>query len=325
MKRNQICRLFLSLLIGAAMCPAAQAEYPDRPIRLIVGFPPAGAVDTVARALAPEMAELLGQPVVIENRPGAGGNIAGTAVARATPDGYTLGFLSTAALATNVSLYSQMPYDPRVDFAPVGRVAQAPSILVTGRSSGFDSLATVVEKARANPGGVMVAHGGTGTAMHLSIELINMAAGIDLKPVPYKGAAPATADLIGGQVALGLVDLQSTMPHINAGTLRALAVTSDKRSALVPNIPTVAEAGIPNFHSANVWFAVVAPAGTPDPVIRKLSHVLLAVVARPAVVARFAAGGIEPWPSTPEELGQQIKAEVPRLKEIVERAKINVE
>jgi len=304
-----MARLLLAWLLAASALNAlAQGAWPQKPIRFIVSFPPGGSSDLVARALAPRLAERLGQPLLVENRPGAGGNIGVDLVAKAPPDGHTLGLAAAGALTINPSLYPGMPFDPQKDLAPVSLLAMIPIVIVAHPSLGANSLREMLELARARPGQISFGTTGAGSSMHLAGELLEMMASVRMVHVPYKGSAPAAADLAGGQLPLAIVDLTSALPHIRAGRIRALAVTGAARAVSAPEIPTVAESGLPGF-DATGWFGAVAPAGVPPAVITRLNAEIADALRAPEIRERILAGGAEPESSTPEQFAERIRSE----------------
>jgi tripartite-type tricarboxylate transporter receptor subunit TctC len=300
--------------------PAADA-YPVKPIRLIVTFPPGGSTDVVARAIQPALEQRLGQPIIIDNRPGAGGNIGTDAVAKAAPDGYTLGFSAAGALAVNVSLNDKMPYDPIKDLAPVTLVGVSPFILAAHPSFDARSIADVIAQARAKPAGLTIGHGGNGTAMHLTAELFNHMADVKLTLVPYRGTGPVVADVLAGHVPLGIVDAPSAIGQIKAGQVKAIAVTSLKRTPLLPDVPTFDESGLPRYESIG-WYGIVAPAGTPPDVVARLNTALVGVLREPDVQERIRSVGAEPSPMTPAEFGDFIRSEMKKWADVTARAGI---
>jgi tripartite-type tricarboxylate transporter receptor subunit TctC len=302
-----------ALWLGLA---AAQQNYPTKPIRFIVTFPPGGSSDLIARALVPVLSDRLRQQVLVENRPGAGGNIGMDAVAKSAPDGYTMGLGAAGALSANVSLYPKMPYDPVRDFAPVSNVAFVPFFLVANPSLPANNLQELVALASAKPGQLMLGYGGNGTAMHLSGELFKLMAKIQLVNVPYKGSGPAAVDAVGGQLPLAMVDVASAITQVKAGRLKALAVTTAKRISAAPDVPTFAEAGLPGYEATG-WFGVVMPAGTPPTIIGRMNAELVAALKRQEIRERVIAAGAEPAPSTPEEFGALIRSEIVKWAEVV--------
>ncbi len=320
MKYNLLRGLALGILLS--LCAgAAQAEYPDRPIRLIAPFPAGGLADVLARAVGDELSRSLGQPVIVENRTGAGGNIGAEAVARSTPDGYTLLMTSAGILTANQFLYATMPFDPEKDFVTVSNVADMPMMVVVGPRVEAKTLAELVALARANPGKLNFGSPGIGTTGHLGLALFMHTAGIKLTHIPYKGAAPAITDLIGGQID-GVVDNPPTvLPHIAAGKLRALAVTAKQRMALLPDLPTAAEAGVANYEASS-WFGVVAPAGTPPDIVARLHKDIAAALRKPVLQERFAKSGARLLGNSPEEFAQQIVHDRKMWGEIIRAADI---
>jgi tripartite-type tricarboxylate transporter receptor subunit TctC len=286
---------------------SAQAQtYPDRPIKLIAPFPAGGLADVLARAVGDELTRSLGQPVVVENRAGAGGNIGAEAVARAAPDGYTLMMSSAGILTANQFLYASMPFDPEKDFVTVSNVADMPMMVVVNPKVEAKTLAEFVALARAHPGKLNFGSPGIGTTGHLGLAMFMHAAGIKLTHVPYRGAAPAITDLLAGQID-GVVDNPPTvLPHIESGKLRPLAVAAKTRMALLPDLPTAEQAGVANFEASS-WFGVVAPAGTPQPIIDRLHKDIAAALRRPALQERFAKSGARLIGNTPAEFAQQIR------------------
>lgn len=293
---------------GLAGPAAAQAAWPDKPVKWIVPFPPAGAMDVIARTLGEQMGRKLGQTFVIENRPGAGGNIGADAVARAPADGHTMMIVANGQ-AVNRYLYRRLSYDPVKDFAPVSLVAVVPNVLVVNAAHPARSVADVIQRAKADPGKLTYASAGNGTSIHLAGELFASMAKLDVLHVPYKGSGPAVTDLIGGQVDMMFDSITSARPHIESGRLRALGVTTAKRSSALPDVPTIAEAGLPGY-DLSPWFAVFVPAGTPQPVVDKMNAALLEAMKLPEVKARFAAIGAEPIGSTPRQLAAHLQAEM---------------
>jgi tripartite-type tricarboxylate transporter receptor subunit TctC len=316
--------LSLALLALAPLPASAQGDWPTKPIRFIVSFPPGGSSDLVARAVAPSMSERLGQPVVIDNRPGAGGTIGVDLVAKAPPDGYTIGLGAAGALAANLSLFAKLPYDPLTDLAPVVELALIPFFLVAHPSVPAANLKDLLAVAKSRPGTLFVAHGGAGTAMHLSGELLKLMTNADLPLVAYKGSGPAAQDVLSGQVALAVLDITSSIEHVRAGKLKALGVTSEKRSRAAPEVPTFAEAGVTGYEATG-WFGVVAPAGTPEPVVRRLNAEFRRSLDDPQLRERMIALGCEPAAGTPEEFGARIRSEIPKWADVVKRSGTKLE
>ncbi len=303
------------LAIGAASAALAQGAYPSKPVRLIVPFPPGGAVDFYARAVQTRLAETLGQPILIENRAGAGGMIGAEFVAKSPPDGYTLLVGNIAALAMNVALYSKMPYDPVKDLTPIMRTVAVDYAMVVHPSLPVQSVAEFVAYAKTHPGKVSYGSAGSGSAPHLSMELFKARAGIDLVHIPFKGGGPMVTDLLGGQIQIVIADQANLMPHVKAGKLRALAVGTLVRSAVYPDLPTIAESGYPGFE-ARAWQGIAGPAGLPPDVVRQIQSAIAKVMALPDVRARLVEGGLDPIVSTPEEFGEFIRAEIAKWSKV---------
>jgi tripartite-type tricarboxylate transporter receptor subunit TctC len=314
-RRLASVRAFAALALFLPMMALGQA-YPAKPIRLVVPFPAGGSLDVVARAIGQKLTDAWGQPVVIDNRPGAGGNIGADLVAKAAPDGYTIleGALSTHAV--NVSLYSKMPYDPVRDFLPITLVAVTPNVLVVNPSVPVNSVKELIAYAKANPGKLSFGSGSNGSAGHLAGELFKTAAGVDMVHVPYKGAAPAMQDLLSGQIQLMFDNLANSMQQVRAGKLKALAVTTAHRSTLVPELPTLSEAGLPGF-DISTWWGFMAPAGTPKEIVAKWNAEVTRILSTPEMKAFFAQQGAEPSPTSPEAFGALIKSEIAKYAKIV--------
>jgi tripartite-type tricarboxylate transporter receptor subunit TctC len=308
------------LWAGAGSCLAAGA-YPERPIRLIVSFPPGGSSDVMARIVQPGVEKQLGQPLVIENRPGAGGMIAIDAVVRSSPDGYVIGLGGAGALGTNLGLQEKMSYDPRKDIAPVTGLAASPFILAAAPSLAAKSLRDVIALAKSPGEHLAIGHGGNGTLMHLTAEMLNQMAGTTVALVPYRGMAPVITDLIGGHVALGIIDPPSGMSAIEAGSIRTVAISSASRFVRLPDIPTFAESGLPGFASTG-WFGIVAPAGTPADAITRLNTAFVATLNDPGVIERIRALGAEPIPMTPAEFAAYIRSEIDKWLKVVSAASV---
>ncbi len=291
------------------------AEYPTKPVRMIVGFAPGGGTDTTARAIANKLTELLGQQVIIDNRAGAAGNIATELVARANPDGYTNLMGTIAALAINPSLYrTKLPFDSVRDFAPIIQAVDSTNILSLHPSVPAASVKELIALAKTKP--LNYGSSGVGGTGHLAGELFTTMAGIKMTHVPYKGGGPAIVDLIAGQVQLVFATAASAVPHIKSGKIKGIAVTTIKRSALMPNIPTIAESGLPGF-DANNWYGVLAPAGTPRPIIMRLNTEIRKVLAMPDVKDFLFLQGLDPAPGTPEQFGAYIKSEMTKWSKVV--------
>jgi len=307
-------------LLGAAFAvPAQPVVWPTKPIRMIVTFPPGGSSDAAVRIVAPKLGERLGQPVIVDNRPGAGGNIGLALAAKAEPDGYTLAVGAAGGLAANAALYPKMPFDAQKDFAPISLLAHIPFVLVANPALPIKGVPDLLAQARAEPGKLSVGHGGNGTAMHLSVQLMKLMAGVDMTEVAYRGSGPVALDVMSGQLPLGMLDLPSVLAQIKAGKVRALAVTGASRLADLPDVPTLAEAGVKGYESTG-WFGVVAPAATPPAVVARLQSELNAVLTDPAVVAQARAIGVELTPMTPAEFGRFIASETTKWADVIKRS-----
>ncbi len=299
-----------------ALAAPIAAAFPDKPVRFVVGFTPGGPSDILARALGQKLAERWKQQVVVENRPGAGGNLAAAEAAKSGPDGHTWLLGNNSILATNQSLYRSLPYDPVKDFAPVALVAVQPNILVVHPSIGASSVTDLIKLAKQTPGKLNYASSGAGAAAHLAGELFKAMAGVDMVHVPYKGAQPALTDLLAGQVQLMFATSASVIPYMKAGRLRALAVTTAQRSPSVPELPTVSEAGLPGFE-ATTWHGVVVPAATPAPLVQELNRELNAVLNEKDLRERLAGLGAEVVTGTPREFADYIAREIPKWAKVV--------
>ncbi len=301
----------LVLVATAALSVPAMAQpgFPDKPIMLVVPFPPGGPTDAMARTLAAEMKNRLGQPVIVENRAGAGGNIGADYVARAAADGQTLLFGTSGPLAINASLYRKISYDPIKSFAPVIQIGHLPNILVVHPSVPAKDVKELIAYAKAQPGKLSYASSGNGASSHLAGVLFNEKAGVDLQHIPYKGTGPALNDLLGGQVSASFTDVLTALPYVKTGKLRALGIATITRSQALPELPTIAEQGVPGY-DVSVFFGVVAPAGTPADRIAKLNQAFVEVLASPKVKELFAVQGLESAPDhTPAQLAKFIAAQ----------------
>jgi len=307
-------------LAAAAALPAQAQNYPTRPIRILVPSTPGGSVDTLARTISPKLSEKWGQQVVVDNRAGAGGAIAGEMLAKAPPDGYTLMMGTIAATATNVSL-QKTNYDPIKDFAPITLVATQNLMLVIHPSVPAKSVKELIAVAKAKPGQLSFASAGNGTGGHLSGELFKLLAGIDLVHIPYKGVAPALIDVVAGQVSMTFASLISGTPHYKSGRLRALAVTGAKRSVALPELPTMQEAGVKDYESAT-WYGMLAPAGTPRDIVNKLNTEIVAILRQPEINDRLSQEGAEPVGNTPQQFGAHIKSEIEKWRKVIRAAGI---
>ncbi len=310
----------LTTLVATA--PVQAQTYPSKPVRIIVPYPPGGIGDTVTRAIAQGLSEPLGQPVVIENKPGASQMIGAEIVAKAPADGYTLFLGSVTSLAINVNSQKKMPYDPARDFAPVSMAFFSPLYLVVNPAVPATTVRELIALARAQPGKLTFASIGQGGSIHLAGELFRSMAGLDMTHVPYKGSAPALTDVIGGQVNLMFDAGVSALPQVRAGKLRALAVTSAVRSSSTPELPTVAEAGNLPGYEAVIWFGLVAPAGTPREIVTRLSQEVAKITRVPALRERFAPQGVELSASAPEAFAEFIKSEIPKWGKVLRDANV---
>lgn len=291
-------------------------EWPTKPIKWIVPFPPGGAMDVIARALADSSSKSLGQTIFVENKPGAGGNIGAELVARSEADGYTM-MITSIGMATNKFLYPKLSYDPIKDFAPVSLIAIVPNVLVTNATQpNVKTVADVIANAKAQPGRITYASAGNGTSIHLAGEVFTSLAKIDMQHIPYKGSGPAVTDLLGGQVNYMFDSITSAKPHILSGKLRPIGLTTIKRSKALPGIPTIAESGLPGY-DVTPWFAVFVPANTPKPIIKKLNVALVASMNTLAIKDKFESIGAEPIGSSPEELGVYLNKEIERWGKVI--------
>jgi len=312
-------------VIVATMGALAHAQdYPTRPIQLVVPFPPGGATDIVGRLVGQKLGARLGQPVIIENRGGAGTVIGAGYVAKAAPDGYTLLISSGSTFTVNPAINSHLPYDAVKSFEPVALVARVPLILVAGVSAPFKNLGQLISAAQAAPGKFSYGSFGAGTTSHFTGEEFLHTTGLKIVHVPYKGSAPSISDLIGGQIPMSVDTIAATLPHIKAGKIKPLAVTGARRSSLLPEVPTVAESGYPGF-DADSWLAIVAPRGIPAAAKKRLEQALAEVMADPAVKSQLLANGLEPAYGGPAVVADMIDRELPRMRAIAQRANIQVD
>ena len=311
--------------IALAAPSAAQAPaYPTKPVRMVVPFPPGGATDLIARDVAQKLSEVWGQSVVVDNRPGAGGNIGTELVAHAAPDGYTLEMGTVGTHAINESLYAKIPFDHVKDFAPVVLVAGVPNVLEVNPALPINSVQELIAYAKANPGKLNFASSGSGTSIHLSGELFKVMAGVEMTHVPYKGSSPALQDLIGGRVQLMFDNLPPSLPQIKAGKLRALAVTSATRAPALPDVPTIAESGLPGFEASS-WFGILVPAGTPPAIIAKINGEVVKWLASPEGKEKLAAIGANAAGGTPEDFARHIQAETAKWAKVVKASGAKVD
>jgi tripartite-type tricarboxylate transporter receptor subunit TctC len=310
-------RSFCLSLAALCICFNAAAQgYPSKPIRFVVPYPAGGPLDTVARLLGSKLAESMKQPVVVDNKPGAGGNIGAEFVARSAADGYTILMGAVATHAINPSLYASIPYDPVRDFIPVTQVASTPNVLVLNPSVPASSVQELIAYAKANPGRLNFGSGSTGSAGHLAGELFDTMAGVRMVHVPYKGAGPAMQDLIGGQIQLMFDNLASSLGQIKAGRVKALAVTTAKRTALAPELPTISESGLPGF-DVSTWFGIFVPAKTPQAIVERLHAEFTRALALPEVREAMLKLGAEPVGNTPQEFAAYIRSEADKYAKLV--------
>ena len=309
-------RLFAFVLALTVSVAASAQSFPNKSLRLICPFPPAGAVDIASRATAYELARILGHPVNVENKPGAGGNLGGAEAARSAPDGYTLFMTTSGIQAINPALYAKMPFDPNRDLAPVAALVSLNNVLVVHPSVPAKTVQDVIALAKKDPGKWTYASSGNGTSIHMSAAMFTQLTGTDMLHIPYKGSGPAVTDLLAGQVNMMFDNIPSSLPHIKAGRLRALATTGAKRDPALPDLPTIAEAGVPGYESG-VWFGLTVPAGTPREIIVKLNTAALQAARSPEFVKRMTDLGYNLIPSTPEEMAAMNRAELARWAPIV--------
>jgi tripartite-type tricarboxylate transporter receptor subunit TctC len=316
--------ILLASVLATANATAQTQAFPTKAVRFVVPFPAGGPLDIAARAIGQKLNEAWGQPVIVDNRPGAGGNIGAELVAKAVPDGYTILMGAVSTHAINPWLYAKMPYDPVRDFAPVSLVTQVPNVLVVHPSVPARNVKELIALAKAKPGQLNYASGSTGSAGHLAGELFNVMAGVKTVHIPYKGAPAAVIDLLAGQVSFMFDNLASALPNIKAGRVRALAVTTLKRSPLLPELPTMSEAGLKGF-DVSTWFGVFAPGGTPKDVVDRLNAAITAALKSPDLRERLAALGAEPMPDTPERFAAFIKTELAKYEKVVKASGARVD
>ncbi|HUQ27668.1 MAG TPA: tripartite tricarboxylate transporter substrate binding protein [Usitatibacter sp.] len=315
-------RAIVAVVLAFAL-PVLAQTYPSKPIKIVVPYPPGGFNDTLGRTLAAKFTEAWGQPAVVENKPGANTLIGTDFVAKSPPDGYTL-LVVAFPFAVTPSLIRNMPYDTVKDFAPVALAAQSPNLLVVNPTLPVKSVGELIALAKAKPDSLSYASTGNGSSNHISMELFKSLAGVQIVHIPYKGSAPAVTDLLGGQVHLMFDNVPNVLPHVKAGKLTALGQTGTKRSPLISDIPTVAEAGVAGYE-VTVWFGLVAPAGTPREVIQKLNAETLRILAMPDVRDRFLAQGVEPVGSTPEQFADHIRVQMAKWAKVVADAGVKAE
>ncbi|MFO1395982.1 MAG: tripartite tricarboxylate transporter substrate binding protein [Burkholderiales bacterium] len=312
-------------LASIALAPAAFGQaWPTKPIKLVAPSTPGDAPDVIARMVAEKLSGALGQQVVVENRPGAGGVVGSDAVAKAAPDGYTLIMGNAGSHGINAAVYSKLPYDIQRDFAPVSQVAVAPNVMVINPDVPAKTVAEFIAYAKSQPGKLSYASGGNGSSAHMSMELFKSMAGIDLQHIPYKGSSPALTDVVAGQVVAFIGNMPPTVPLVKGGKLRALAVTTKTRSPLMPELPTIAEAGLPSYETV-AWFGVLAPAGTPPEIVNRLSQEIGKIAKSPEMREKLLAMGAEPVGGTPEEFKGVIDRDIAKWKPLAQKVGIKVD
>jgi tripartite-type tricarboxylate transporter receptor subunit TctC len=320
-KRNLCVALFLLLIAPTAL---SQTGYPSKPIRFIAPFPPGGATDTLCRLLAQKLSDGLGQPITVDNRPGASGNIGHELAMKTAPDGYTLLLTNSSTLTTNPHLFKHLPFDPLADFMPISLVATAGQVLVVHPSVPASSVAELIALARTRPGQLNFGSGGKGIQSHISGEMFRSMTGVNIVHVPYKGTVQAVADLVAGQVQLVFADMVPAMPHIRSGRLKPLAVTIEQRSPALPDVPTMIEAGVPGYN-ATIWWAVALPKGAPAELIQRLNAELGRIIALPDVQERYASLGMTPAHSTPQQVTELIRSDTQKFGPVLKAAGVEPE
>ncbi len=324
LNRRRVGWFALPLLLSALSAWAQTEAWPSKPIRLVVTFPPGGSSDAAARIVAPRLAEKLGQPVVIDNRPGAGGGVGLELVAKAPADGYTIVLASAGGLTANPSLYKKLSYDPARDFAPITTFGTSPFVLLASTQLAASNVNDLLKLVRSQPGRLSYASGGNGTAMHLSGELLKSMAKVHIVHIPYRGSGPALMAVVGGETQLAIADITTAAAQIKSGRVKALGVLSKSRSPLAPDIAPLSESGLPGYESVG-WFGILAPAGTPAPVVQRLNAEITAVLKSSEVRERFAAAGLEPLPSTPEEMADFMKSESVKWARVIKESGASVD
>lgn len=322
MKRS--ASILLLCAVAAAGSAALAQDYPAKPVRLIVPFPPGGGNDTIARLIGQKLAPVLGQQVLVDNRPGAGGTIGAELAAKAPADGYTLFLAGVASHGINPNLRKKLPYDPVRDFNGVSLIASAPLLVVVHPSLPVKTVKQLIALAKARPGAINFASNGAGGSSHLAVELFKMMTGTDMVHVPYKGLSSALTDLLSGQVQVMFSSAVAMLPQVRAGRLRAIAMTGNKRSPAIPDIPTVAEAGVPGYETGS-WYGIVVPARTPRPVIERLGREVAAITRSPEISGRLTAEAVIPVGSTPDEFDAYIRKELARWARVIAAAKITLD
>lgn len=316
--------IFCFAFASSHACAQPTTPWPTKPIRLVVTFPAGGSSDAAARIVAPRLAEHLGQPVVIDNRPGAGGGLGLGLVAKAPADGYTIVLASAGGLTANPALYPNLAYNPGRDFAPITLFGTSPFVLVANPALPANNAKELVALARAQVGKLSYASGGSGTAMHLSGELLKSMTGSYILHIPYRGSAPAVMAVMSGETSLAIADIASIQPQLKSGRLKVIGIMGKERSTLAPDMPTLAESGIPGYEASG-WFAILAPAGTPKAIIARLNAEITAVLRLPEIRERFAAAALEPLTSTPEQLGELMKTETVKWAAVIKQSGAKVD
>ena len=316
--------ILLGLTVGASALAQTADNYPNRSITMVVAFPAAGTTDILARLISQKLTEKFKQTVVVENRPGAGGNIGTAYVAKAAPDGYTIMMGTIGTQSINPGLYKKMPYDAAKDFVPITRAAMVPNLLVVNKDAPFNTLPEMMAYERANPGKLTYGSSGNGTTLHLSGELFNLMAGSKITHIPYKGSTPAVADLMGGQISMIFDNMPSVIQQVKSGRLKALAVTSAKRNPQLPEIPTIQEMGVAGYEVWS-WFGLLAPAATPKPIVDKLNTSIVDIIKQPDVQAKIIELGAVPVPETSAEFGAFIAAETLKWAKVIKEANIGMD
>jgi tripartite-type tricarboxylate transporter receptor subunit TctC len=323
-----LLKLGAALLLGCSVSTTTLAQtadnYPNRSITMVVAFPAAGTTDILARLIGQKLTDKFKQTVVIENRPGAGGNIGTAYVAKAAPDGYTIMMGTIGTQSINPSLYKKMPYDAAKDFVPITRAAMVPNLLVVNKDAPFNTLPEMMAYGKANPGKLTYGSSGNGTTLHLSGELFNLMSGSKITHIPYKGSTPAVADLMGGQISMIFDNMPSVIQQVKSGRLKALAVTSAQRNAQLPEIPTIQELGVAGYEVWS-WFGLLAPAATPKPIVDKLNASIVDIIKQPDVQAKIIELGAVPVPETPAEFGAFIEAETLKWAKVIKEANIGMD
>ena len=321
-------KIATTVLLGLTVCASALAQtadnYPNRSITMVVAFPAAGTTDILARLIGQKLTDKFKQTVVVENRPGAGGNIGTAFVAKAPPDGYTIMMGTIGTQSINPSLYKKMPYDAAKDFVPITRAAMVPNLLVVNKDAPFNTLPEMMAYGKANPGKLTYGSSGNGTTLHLSGELFNLMSGSKITHIPYKGSTPAVADLMGGQISMIFDNMPSVIQQVKSGRLKALAVTSAQRNAQLPEIPTIQELGVVGYEVWS-WFGLLAPAATPKPIVDKLNATIVDIIKQPDVQAKIIELGAVPVPETSAEFGAFIEAETLKWAKVIKEANIGMD